>query len=155
MKKKNKKTGRPSITINQDTINKAESLSAQGLTMYQIANVLGMGESTLYEKQLKFPEFSEAIKRGKDKGIATVTNALFNKAREGDNTAMIFYLKNRAGWRDRIETEHTGDGLKIDVNIQDKFSSLLEELDEFARETSQRDDGKTVISKLPSSKTIQ
>jgi hypothetical protein len=97
----------------------------------------------------------EAIKRGKAKGIVTITNALYEKAKEGDNTAMIFYLKNRAGWRDKIETEHTGDGLKIDVNIQDKFSSLLEELDEFARETSQRDDGKTVSRKLPPSKTIQ
>ena len=132
MKKKNKKTGRPSITINQDTINKAESLSAQGLTMYQIANVLGMGESTLYEKQLKFPEFSEAIKRGKDKGIATITNALFNKAKNGDNTAMIFYLKNRAGWKDRVETEHIGEQIKVDVNIRDKYAELESKLDAIA-----------------------
>ena len=56
-------------------------------------------------KHLQFSEFSEAIKRGKDRGIATVTSALFTKARAGDNTAMIFYLKNRAGWQDKIEKE--------------------------------------------------
>ena len=70
-----------------------------------IANVLGMSETTLYDKKGKFSEFSQAIKRGKDKGIASITSALFTKARNGDNTAMIFYLKNRAGWQDKIEKE--------------------------------------------------
>ena len=30
---------------------------------------------------------------------------MFNKARRGDNTSMIFYLKNQAGWQDRVEKE--------------------------------------------------
>lgn len=100
-----KKIGRPQIVIDEDLCKKAETLAAQGLTMEQIANVLGMSETTLYDKKDKFSEFSESIKRGKDKGIATVTSALFTKARAGDNTAMIFYLKNRAGWQDKIEKE--------------------------------------------------
>jgi|TARA_R110000744_G_C19265801_1_gene551869 hypothetical protein len=100
---------RPSIKIDNDLCLKAESLAAQGLTADQIASVLGMGESTLYEKQKQYPEFSEAIKKGRSKGIATITNTLFNKAKSGDNTAMIFYLKNRAGWKDKVETEHTGE----------------------------------------------
>jgi hypothetical protein len=100
-----KKIGRPQIIIDEELCKKAETLAAQGLTMEQIANVLGMSEATLYDKKDKFSEFSEAIKRGKDRGIATVTSALFTKARAGDNTAMIFYLKNRAGWQDKIEKE--------------------------------------------------
>jgi|TARA_R110000868_G_scaffold129244_1_gene337815 hypothetical protein len=100
-----KKIGRPQIVIDEDLCKKAETLAAQGLIMEQIANVLGMSETTLYDKKDKFSEFSQAIKRGKDKGIATVTSALFTKARAGDNTAMIFYLKNRAGWQDKIEKE--------------------------------------------------
>jgi len=103
--KKIKKTGRPEILINDEMIRRAEAYAAQGLTMPQIASVLGMSQTTLYDKKSKFSEFSEAIKRGKDKGIATITNALFNKARDGDNTAMIFYLKNQAGWQDRVEKE--------------------------------------------------
>ena len=103
--KKIKKTGRPEILINDEMIRRAEAYAAQGLTMPQIASVLGMSQTTLYDKKSKFSEFSEAIKRGKDKGIATITNALFNKARDGDNTAMIFYLKNQAGWQDKVEKE--------------------------------------------------
>ena len=100
-----KKIGRPQIVIDEDLCKKAETLAAQGLIMEQIANVLGMSETTLYDKKDKFSEFSQAIKRGKDKDIASITSALFTKARNGDNTAMIFYLKNRAGWQDKIEKE--------------------------------------------------
>tara|TARA_R110000868_G_C10702096_1_gene749196 strand:- start:275 stop:751 length:477 start_codon:yes stop_codon:yes gene_type:complete len=109
MKTKNKnavkKIGRPEIKITEELCKKAEVYAAQGLTMPQIASVLGMSQTTLYDKKGKFSEFSESIKRGKDKGIATITNALFNKARRGDNTSMIFYLKNQAGWQDRVEKE--------------------------------------------------
>jgi AraC-like DNA-binding protein len=108
MKKKKqniKKTGRPLIVIDEEICKRAEGYAAQGLTMNQIAQVLGISQTTLYDKQSKFSEFSEAIKRGKNKGIATITNALFRKASDGDNTAMIFYLKNQAGWQDKIEKE--------------------------------------------------
>jgi len=50
-----------------------------------------------------FTELAEAIKKGKHKGLAVITNALFDKAKGGDTTAQIFYLKNRAPdeWKDR------------------------------------------------------
>tara|TARA_Y100001937_G_scaffold2595_1_gene3251 strand:- start:2447 stop:2869 length:423 start_codon:yes stop_codon:yes gene_type:complete len=135
-----KKTGRPKIEITPELCKKAESLSAQGLTMNQIASVLGIGESTLYEKINDYPEFSESIKRGKDKGIEQITNALFTSAKEGNLGAMIFFLKNRAGWKDKIETEHTGDGLKIDVKAPDNFRQIMEELDKLAEHKSKKDD---------------
>tara|TARA_A100001201_G_scaffold78370_1_gene70281 strand:- start:1270 stop:1734 length:465 start_codon:yes stop_codon:yes gene_type:complete len=131
---------RPKKQITKELCKRAEALAAQGLTVSQIANVLGMGESTLYEKQQEFPEFSEAIKRGRDKGVASITNALFTAARGGNLGAMIFYLKNRAGWKDKIETEHTGDGLKVDVNMGDEFREILQVIDELAYRKSETDD---------------
>ena len=131
-KKKSKKVGRPAIIIDEEICKRAEAYAAQGLTMVQIANVLGIGETTLYEKQQEYSEFSEAIKRGKNKGIATITNALFNKAREGDNTAMIFYLKNQAGWQDRVEKEtivehkHILDLTRINTNDLNVIERALE-----------------------------
>jgi transcriptional regulator with XRE-family HTH domain len=104
-KKSNKKVGRPKFVVTKEMCDKAEAYAAQGLTQEQIAMALGIGLSTLYEKQNEFIEFAEAIKRGKGKGIQTITNRLYEKALEGDNTAMIFYLKNRAGWQDKIEKE--------------------------------------------------
>lgn len=96
-----RKTGRPPLEITPELISKAEALAAQGLTLEQIASVLGIHVATLYDKKNKFAELDEAIKRGRDKGIATIANALFNKAKSGDNVAMLFYLKCRAGWREQ------------------------------------------------------
>tara|TARA_R110000772_G_scaffold3103_2_gene11256 strand:- start:646 stop:1125 length:480 start_codon:yes stop_codon:yes gene_type:complete len=103
-----KRQGRPPFEITDKVCRKAEEYAAQGLTAEQIAMVLGIGASTLYEKQIDFPEFAEAIKRGRGQGIVSVTNALYQKATvDKDNTAMIFYLKNRAGWVDKQETTTT------------------------------------------------
>ena len=116
--------GRPAIPITDEVCKKAESLAAQGLTQAQIASVLGMGESTLYEKIKEYPEFLEAIEAGKAKGIATVTNALFNKAKDGDVPAMKYYLNNRdnANWKDRIDNTHSGaDGGPIQIDSVFEF----------------------------------
>lgn len=103
--------GRPKFEITEDICRKAESLAAQGLTKEQIAHSLGICYQTFNERQKEYPEFLEAIKRGQSKGIATVTNSLFNKAKAGDNTAMIFFLKNRDpdNWSDRKEVQLGGD----------------------------------------------
>lgn len=70
-------------------------MASRGLTVSQIADCLGVSESTLYNKQEEYLEFMDAIKRGRSKGMNEITNALFEKAVNGDNTAMIFYLKTR------------------------------------------------------------
>ena len=108
MKKgKVKKRGRPPIKIDDAMCKKAESLAAQGLTMVQIASVLGMGRATLFEKQAKFSDFSDSIGKGRTKGIAAITNSLFNKALAGSEKSIIFYLKNRdpENWED-VQKRH-------------------------------------------------
>ena len=51
-------------------------------------------------------DFLDAIKKGEARGIGDVTNALFENATvKKDNVAIIFYLKNRAGWVDKTETK--------------------------------------------------
>ena len=108
MSKEKRKVGRPRFEVTPEVCEQVENLAAQGLTVDQIALVLGVSHWTIYERQNEFPEFSDAIKRGRGKGIANVTNALYEKATvDKDNTAMIFYLKNRAGWVDKQEVQST------------------------------------------------
>lgn len=87
--------GRPAFKITPEIIEKCETWASQGLTMEQIAQSLGIHQRVLYKKKADEVELDEAIQRGRSKGIQAVTSALFQKAMSGDNTAMIFYLKNR------------------------------------------------------------
>ena len=130
-KKSTKKIGRPKFVVTKEMCERAEAYASQGLTQEQIAAVMGMATSTLYDKQNEFTEFGEAIKRGRGTGIQRVTNKLYEKALEGDNTAIIFYLKNRAGWQDKIEKEtiieqkQIIDLTRISDNELSKLKSIL------------------------------
>ena len=100
--------GRPKFEISEDVLSKTENLMAKGLTKEQCAGMLGVSVSTFMLHQAENSEFSEAIKKGQASGIDQVTNALFENATVGkDNTAIIFYLKNRAGWVDKQEIQST------------------------------------------------
>ena len=95
--------GRPPYKVTPELLQKIESLAAQGLTQEQICSCIGWSVETMCKKKKVFTELAEAIKKGKHKGLAVITNALFDKAKGGDTTAQIFYLKNRAPdeWKDR------------------------------------------------------
>lgn len=43
---------------------------------------------------------------------ATIGGALFNKAKGGDTTAMIFWLKTRARWRETLDISNEDGSLK-------------------------------------------
>jgi len=127
------KAGRPAFKITEQVCKKAESLAAQGLTQYQIAAVLGMGERTFYEKIKEYPQFMQAIGEGKAKGIATVTNALFNKAKDGDVSAQKYYLNNRdnGNWKDRVENT-----VSATVNTVDMSGWSEEQIDAYIASNS-------------------
>lgn len=81
-----------------------EGWARDGLTDLQIAKNIGVAMSTFCDWKNKHPEFSEALKRSKDVADYEVENALFKKAKMGDVTAQIFWLKNRKPkqWRDKV-----------------------------------------------------
>ena len=96
---------KPKIHID---LKQVESLAANGLTQEQIAAALGISESTLTKRKKENTDFTDAIKRGKAKGIALVTNKLMESIKGGNITAMIFFLKTQAGWKETNVQEHTG-----------------------------------------------
>ena len=92
-----------------------ERLASLGLTREQIAAALGASASTVYNRLRDDEEFSEAVKRGEALGIGAVASKLMDQINEGNTTAMIFYLKSRAGWREsseiRVEANTPGEGM--------------------------------------------
>ena len=105
---------KPKIQID---LKQVESLAANGLTQEQIACALGISERTLRSRKGEIADFADAIKRGKAKGIALVTNKLMESIKAGNMTGMIFFLKTQAGWKETNVQEHTGaNGGAIQVN---------------------------------------
>jgi len=93
-------TGRPAWIPTESICEQAREMASRGLTVAQIADCLGISESTLYGKQSEYKEFTDAIKKGRAEGLNKVSNALFEKATQGNVTAIIYYLKvrDRENW---------------------------------------------------------
>lgn len=66
-----------------------------------IANVLNIDAKTLRKW------YRAELDLAKAKANATIGGALFNKAKSGDTTAMIFWMKTQAGWKETNVNEHT------------------------------------------------
>lgn len=127
--KKKRKPGRPSkfedISID---MNQIETLAAMGLTANEMSDFLGICQDTFYRWIKIHDEFSEAIKRGRIKADTKVIEALYKRAtgyehdedkiffHEGepvvvpttkhyppDTAAAFIWLKNRRGWKDKVE----------------------------------------------------
>jgi len=112
----------------------------------QLAKFFDVPTRTIDNWKKRYPEFLQAIKRGKEEADARVSESLYDRAMgyehedvdirvvqnkivktkiikhyPPDPTSMIFWLKNRQPqtWRDKHDLEHSGkDGGPIIVEIQ-------------------------------------
>jgi hypothetical protein len=128
-----------------------------GATEIEIADMFEVSPDTIAEWKNVHPEFSDAIKKGKAQADASVADRLFQRAMgyehpevdirvvnqaiiqtpitkvyAPDTAAAIFWLKNRqrAKWRDKIETEVSGpDGGPIQtLDVSGLSSAALAEI---------------------------
>lgn len=95
-------TGRPLTTLTDAQRAEVETLSAV-LTAEQIADFLGIGRTTFFALLNRDEDLSERYKRGKARAIGAVAQSLVTKARAGNVTAMIFFLKTQGGWREGVD----------------------------------------------------
>jgi hypothetical protein len=72
-----------------------------GTPQEDIARVLGIDPKTLRKY------YRDELDLASAKANATIGGALFNKAKGGDTAAMIFWMKTRAGWREKQEFDLT------------------------------------------------
>ncbi len=70
--------GRPTL-YDPDKLILVQGWARDGLTNEQIAEKLGIAPATLYEWQNRYPEFAEALKKGKEVVDREVENALYKK----------------------------------------------------------------------------
>jgi len=107
------KGGRPPHLPNADTRNKVFMLSSVGTRHEDIATVLSISTDTLTKY------YKEELDKGRIEANASVAETLFKQAKEGNTTAMIFWLKSRAKWKESTQHEISGnpDGTPVEVKI--------------------------------------
>lgn len=83
-----------------------------GLTDEQIAKKIGISPRTLERWKNNHSQICQVLKMGKEQANFIIENELFKKAKNGNVTAMIFYLKNN--WRDKYnDSQLSPDELKL------------------------------------------
>jgi len=107
------KGGRPRHLADATTRNKVFMLSTVGTRHEDIATVLGISADTLTKY------YHDELAKGRIEANASVAETLFKQAKEGNTTAMIFWLKSRAKWKESTQHEISGnpDGTPVEVKI--------------------------------------
>lgn len=146
-------TGKYQRWLTPDGLTLLEGWARDGLTDEQLARKMGISCGTLYAWKNKFPEISEALKKGKEVVDVEVENALLKRAlgyeytetmvehspdgvkrRETvkfippDVTAQIFWLKNRKPetWREKQVVEVSEEALDRAREILGGVKSVIE-----------------------------
>lgn len=109
------KPGRKKIIIDAEQV---EMLASQGLGIMDICRSLNIGWDTFNKNRKRKKEISDALERGKAKGMKVATFKLMEQIHEGNFQAIQFYLKNRApdDWSDRQEVNHN-------INLKDALTN--------------------------------
>lgn len=95
----------------------------RGLTCKQIALCNGFSLASYHNWLKSDPKFKEAIEQGRQEGIAVIVNKLYEKAKDGDLSSIIFFLKNRA-------PEHWRDGRELNVQAALRRTASITEKSE-------------------------
>jgi hypothetical protein len=87
---------RRAFVVNEAMREKVRYLAGVGVRQDDIAKIIGCAPKTL-RKRLR-----DELDRGVAEANATISGYLFAAAKAGNITAIIFWLKTRANWRERM-----------------------------------------------------
>ena len=99
-----------------------QSLSMQGKSMAEIADVFEISRRTLQNLQKEHPAIEKAIRSGRRSVVAMCQNKLMERVSSGDTTAIIYALKVYGGdfFNDRksVEAKITGTPVSVQPQVQ-------------------------------------
>lgn len=92
--------GRKSHTPTKLTRDTVSLHALVGTPQDMIASLIGVDAKTLRK------HYRDELDHALIKANATIGGALFNKAKNGDGAAQMFWLKTRAGWREKDKEQN-------------------------------------------------
>ena len=119
------KPGPKPRVVSEKLLEEIEHHASRGLSQQQVCHALGLSETWWYDAKQKNSEISDSFKRGQAKGLAEVSNAIYEQALNGSTGAACFFLKNRDP--DRWSDVKSVNAVQINVGKMTD-TQLLEEL---------------------------
>ncbi|PZV05770.1 MAG: hypothetical protein DCF32_10670 [Leptolyngbya sp.] len=105
---------RPKIEITERDRTQIEIMAGLGLTVEQIAAILNISKRT-FHRWCSDPEVLALYKKGLSGAEMTIAKSLFDKAKAGDTTAIIWYEKTRANRREVTQIEVVDERVKEEL----------------------------------------
>ena len=90
---------RPAFRVNEALREKVRHLAGLGVPQDDIAQIVGCAAKTLRKR------FRVELDLGVAEANAMISGSLFTAAKAGNIAAMIFWLKARAHWRERLPAD--------------------------------------------------
>jgi len=116
MEAKETKMGRPTKI---EDLDKLKALMRLNPTLSDTAAFFECGERTVEDAIRKHFDltFREFRKQNMVHTRLSLIRKAVQKGEAGDNTMLIFCLKNLCGWADKQEVEHSGEAEKLVINF--------------------------------------
>lgn len=123
--------GRPKPVIDWDEVDGYLRAGCDGTA---IAGLIGCHPNTLYNnvKEKYGCNFSEYQQQKKAEGVHLVEKAMFDDVISKGGIDRIFWLKNKAGWKDKVEQTVKMPGLQIialDEEGRDRIQTAFDKID--------------------------
>ena len=119
------KPGPKPRVVSEKLLEEIEHHASRGLSQQQVCHALALSETWWYDAKQKNSEISDSFKRGQAKGLAEVSNAIYEQALNGSTGAACFFLKNRDP--DRWSDVKSVNAVQINISKMTD-TQLLEEL---------------------------
>jgi hypothetical protein len=106
------------IEFSDKDIKYIQEMYAIGLPLKKIAQVLGISVSTIERRRKEDDALNAALEKGRASTDLMVLNNFYKHLKDGDKTALIFYMKTKMGYSEKQILEHQGqDGENIKLEI--------------------------------------
>ena len=122
------KRGRRVISFSESELEKLKHYAGLGLNQRELAEIMGISESSLRRRRKDSELFERYLKEGRTKALTDVANALYvNATVENNVQAQQFFLRNRKPeeWNkdQKVQVEHTVDLKNVIDNARERLEN--------------------------------
>lgn len=113
------------IVLTPEQIKSIEMMAGLGLNYKEMSYILGFSRATLERRFEEDPELREVVQKGRAKVKKGLVGKAYQEAMNGNTPLLIFLLKTRYGFREKVDVEHSGN---VNVSHEHRLMKDIENM---------------------------